>query len=154
MLGRKQAPATELAQSWPVRARIVPMSKNQESFFEIRCDHCNVSFPPETKVCFHCGKRLGARRQVLDSAPTLEEAFKHLMPADLAAKKPDSNFLDASRTSPDVAYQSEAIAAEEQQEQQEEEEEEPRSTKARLLGNFVWIALAVVFTAYRACNGG
>ena len=123
------------------------MSKNQESFYEIRCDHCNVSFPPETKVCFHCGKRLGARRQVLDSAPTLEEAFKHLMPADPAAKKPDSNFLDASRTSPDVADQSEAIAGEEQ-------EEEPRSTKARLLGNFVWIALAVVFTAYRACNGG
>ena len=123
------------------------MSKNQESFYEIRCDHCNVSFPPETKVCFHCGKRLGPRRQVLDSAPTLEEAFKHLMPADPAAKRSDSNFLDASGVPPDVAYESEPIEG-------EEEEEEPRSTKARLLGNFVWIALAVVFTAYRACNGG
>lgn len=123
------------------------MSKNQESFYEIRCDHCNVSFPPETKVCFHCGKRLGARRQVLDSAPTLEEAFKHLMPADPAAKRSDSNFLDASGVPPDVAYESEPIAGEEQ-------EEEPRSTKAKLLGNVVWIALAVGFTVYRACNGG
>ena len=123
------------------------MSKNQESFFEIRCDRCNVSFPPETKVCFHCGERLGPRRQVLDSAPTLEEAFKHLMPADPRAKKSDSDLLDAQRVSPDVAYESESIA-------EEEQEEGPRSTKARLLGNFVWIALAVVFTVYRACNGG
>ena len=96
-------------------------------------------------MCFHCGERLRPRRQVLDSAPTLEEAFKHLMPADPAAKDSDPNLLDASRVSPDVAGKSELIGA---------EEEEPRSTKARLLGNFVWIALAVVFTVYRACNGG
>jgi hypothetical protein len=125
------------------------MSKNQESFYEIRCDRCNVSFPPETKVCFHCGERLGPRRQVLDSAPTLEEAFKHLMPADPTSKNSDPNLLNASRVSPGVAYESGPIAGQEQ-----EQEQEPRSTKARLLGNFVWIALAVVFTVYRACNGG
>jgi hypothetical protein len=55
--------------------------------------------------------------------------------------------LNASRVSPGVAYESGPIAGQEQ-------EQEPRSTKARLLGNFVWIALAVVFTVYRACNGG
>ena len=102
-------------------------------------------------MCFHCGERLGPRRQVLDSAPTLEEAFKHLMPADPTSKKSDSNSLDASRVSPDVAYESEPIS---EQEQEQEQEEGPRSTKARLLGNFVWIALAVVFTVYRACKGG
>ncbi len=105
-------------------------------------------------MCFHCGERLGPRRQVLDSAPTLEEAFKHLMPADPTSKKSDSNSLNASRVSPDVAYESGPIAGQEQEQEQEQEEEEPRSTKARLLGNFVWIALAVVFTVYRACKGG
>ncbi len=123
------------------------MSKKQESFFEIRCHDCNVSFPPETKVCFHCGKRIGSRRQVLDSAPALEEAFKHLVPADPVAKKSDLNFGDTSQASRHAADEARQIA-------EEEQEEEPRSTKARLLGNFVWIALAILFTTYRACNGG
>jgi hypothetical protein len=29
------------------------------SAYEIRCHHCGVSFPPETKRCIHCGERLG-----------------------------------------------------------------------------------------------
>lgn len=29
--------------------------------YEIRCNHCSVSFPPETKRCLHCGASLGGR---------------------------------------------------------------------------------------------
>ena len=27
--------------------------------YEIRCNRCDVSFPPDAKVCLHCGGRLG-----------------------------------------------------------------------------------------------
>jgi len=30
------------------------------NFYEIRCENCNTSFPPETKRCIHCGGSLGA----------------------------------------------------------------------------------------------
>jgi hypothetical protein len=26
---------------------------------EVRCDHCDVSFPVGTKQCMHCGNRIG-----------------------------------------------------------------------------------------------
>jgi len=29
-------------------------------FYEVRCENCRTSFPPETKRCIHCGGRLGA----------------------------------------------------------------------------------------------
>ena len=28
-------------------------------FYEVRCENCRTSFPPETKRCIHCGGRLG-----------------------------------------------------------------------------------------------
>jgi len=30
-------------------------------FYEIRCESCRTSFPPETKRCIHCGAPLGGR---------------------------------------------------------------------------------------------
>ena len=27
--------------------------------YEVRCLHCNVSFPPGTRRCLHCGERIG-----------------------------------------------------------------------------------------------
>jgi len=27
--------------------------------YEVRCERCRTSFPPETKRCFHCGGPLG-----------------------------------------------------------------------------------------------
>lgn len=29
--------------------------------YEVRCENCNTSFPPETKRCIHCGGPLGSR---------------------------------------------------------------------------------------------
>ena len=28
-------------------------------FYEVRCENCRTTFPPETKRCIHCGGRLG-----------------------------------------------------------------------------------------------
>ena len=29
------------------------------NFYEVRCERCRTSFPPETKRCIHCGGSLG-----------------------------------------------------------------------------------------------
>jgi hypothetical protein len=29
------------------------------NYYEIRCENCKTSFPPETKRCIHCGGPLG-----------------------------------------------------------------------------------------------
>ena len=30
------------------------------NYYEVRCENCKTSFPPETKRCIHCGAPLGA----------------------------------------------------------------------------------------------
>ena len=30
------------------------------NFYEVRCENCRTTFPPETKRCIHCGAPLGA----------------------------------------------------------------------------------------------
>jgi len=32
------------------------------NFYEVRCERCRTSFPPETKRCIHCGGPLGGGR--------------------------------------------------------------------------------------------
>jgi len=34
----------------------------QLTTYEIRCHACNVSFPPGTRACIHCGERIGRPR--------------------------------------------------------------------------------------------
>jgi hypothetical protein len=29
------------------------------NFYEVRCENCRTSFPPETKRCIHCGGLIG-----------------------------------------------------------------------------------------------
>ena len=29
------------------------------NYYEVRCENCRTSFPPETKRCIHCGGPLG-----------------------------------------------------------------------------------------------
>jgi hypothetical protein len=29
------------------------------NYYEVRCEHCQTSFPPEAKRCIHCGGPLG-----------------------------------------------------------------------------------------------
>ena len=47
------------------------------ALFEVRCHRCNVSFPPGTKVCLHCGGRTGE-----PAAPVLLSALGALTRAD------------------------------------------------------------------------
>ena len=47
------------------------------ALFEVRCHSCNVSFPPGTKVCLHCGGRTGE-----PAVPVLLSEIRALSQAD------------------------------------------------------------------------
>ena len=38
-------------------------------FYEVRCENCRTSFPPEAKRCIHCGGPLGRGLAALLSQP-------------------------------------------------------------------------------------
>ena len=38
--------------------------------FEVRCPSCDVSFPPETRSCLHCGGRTGPARFQVAGLPS------------------------------------------------------------------------------------
>jgi hypothetical protein len=48
---------------------------------EVRCPRCNCSFAPETRVCIHCGGRLGTR--LLLRGPVGPEPTGELVPGEV-----------------------------------------------------------------------
>jgi len=101
--------------------------------FEIRCPSCDVSFPPETRRCLHCGGRTGpARFQVAGLPP-------ELLTRDRASESDSSPPFDGEISALPMG------------------DPEPGKTVGGWLkagGSLVWIGLAVVFALMRACGGG
>ena len=120
------------------------MRNLEQPVYEIRCQRCDVSFPPESKVCVHCGERIRPQRQVLTSVPALEDVFQGIIPA---AALEDKSSSAAFPGSPGMEIPEDPPGA-------IEEEEQPRFSKSRLLGNLVWIVLAVLASAFQVCRGG
>jgi ribosomal protein L37E len=44
------------------------------NFYEVRCENCRTSFPPETKRCIHCGGPIGGRLRLGASAEDDEQS--------------------------------------------------------------------------------
>ena len=103
--------------------------------FEIRCDHCDVSYPVETKRCMYCGGRPGhrplfARQLAVDPLGEFELSTEPLQPED-PVHRPEAPFGQ----------------------EEEQDAEQPRSSVFRLFGNLSWIILFALLTLYRACTG-
>jgi hypothetical protein len=105
--------------------------------FEVRCDHCEVSYPVGTKRCMYCGGRPGHKpmfaRQVgfdpLGEIEVLNDPFEPDVPPIRRSESPLESI------------------------EEDEAEQQPRSSIFRLLGNMSWIILFAVLTLYRACTG-
>jgi len=41
--------------------------------YEVRCEGCDVSFPPGTRQCVHCGERIGRPRLLLGRGDEMPE---------------------------------------------------------------------------------
>jgi hypothetical protein len=114
---------------------------NMTTDFEVRCDHCAVSYPIGTKRCMYCGGRPGHRplfaRQI-SIDPLGEIEFLDGTP------EPENSVRELG--APVFAEGAEGTG--------DEEEVEPgRSSVFRLFGNLSWIILFALLTLYRACTG-
>jgi len=91
--------------------------------FEVRCQHCNVSFPVGTKRCIHCGEKIG---RPLFAPITSEDGTPIFRPAD--------GLADAEADDGDA-------------------EVAPRGGRFLRTGFTVfWLLLAVLSAAVRACQ--
>jgi len=97
--------------------------------YEVRCHQCNVSFPPETKRCVHCGARTSAQ-------PPPGARLVQVMEG--AGEAPGSA-LERNRRA---------------QEQGELEAEMEGRSPFRFGSTGLWIALALFAGIMRACFGG
>lgn len=92
--------------------------------YEVRCERCSVSFPPETRRCMHCGGPTSrARPEVVSGGQVVihrQGGPEALGPEELAGADPEST----SRT------------------------------PLRIATGLVWILVAVGGALYRACTGG
>ena len=102
------------------------------SAFEVRCPSCDVSFPPSTRRCMHCGGRTGPGRAGGSEGPSVV----YVEPAEYQEAYSQ---IDATESSPLP------------------QEEEPRAKgRGRMNAGIsvVWILMAVAFSVMRACGGG
>ena len=104
------------------------MSETTANVYEIRCAHCDVSFPPETRVCLHCGNRIGG----------------------LLMGRPGRG-----RTAPDTHVAQTSTGPGPIDADPDEGDLEPRSGGLLRTGlGSAWVLLALTATCYRVCAGG
>ena len=101
--------------------------------YEARCPRCDVTFPIETRTCFHCGGAIGRRDQVRPLESILESGF------ETEAESPDP-----------IEFRADPLEAE------IEMPDEPSSvgrSLIRSLGGLVWVIVLIAFTIARSCDG-
>jgi hypothetical protein len=126
--------------------------------YEVRCPTCDVSFPPETRVCFYCGGKTGssrnarsARRSLLSRTPRVASG-----PVPRDAPFPDGVQIEERFLEVDPGRYTHVDGAEEIVAEREMERtgEEPtiRGTLPRILSSVAWVLLIVAVSVYRACT--
>jgi len=93
----------------------------QLTAYEVRCPGCDVTFPPGTRQCIHCGSRIGRPRLLGGSG-------------ELQSFEGGDPFPESHAPESDT---------------------EPSGGRGLRIGfTLVWLVLAVVTAAMRACQGG
>lgn len=109
--------------------------------YEVRCNPCEVSFPPGTKRCLHCGGRIGGRLRQAPPAPVMR-----------SQNEPPSDFLAHQADSPPEGRR---IDLSELAADSEDEAQSSSPRRAIRLGvNVLWILGALVITLAQMCRGG
>ena len=100
------------------------------ALYEVRCHRCNVSFPPGTRVCLHCGGRTGESRApvALTDISTFERVGNE----------------ESLRMDPEAAGEMPA-------------DDEVGSARRTVLGtimNMLWVVLLIGGYLFHTCSGG
>jgi len=118
--------------------------------FEVRCPRCEVSFPPETRRCIHCGgptSKPGPNRG-LDWVHTTDDSG-----APAAQSEGSRGARRELDPAPEPLYAPEPFSGREQEasEAGAETGSWPR-TLLRTFGSLLWIVVLIAFTLMRNCT--
>jgi len=106
--------------------------------YEVRCPSCNVSFPPRTRSCFHCGQRIPR-----GTSPT-PQTSRRLDPFP----EGETGGADASANSmPEFLEWARTDSSE------EVEAEQARPWWLRWGTNIIWVVIAILATLGQMCKG-
>jgi len=122
--------------------------RSEPSPYEVRCPRCDVSFPPETRKCLHCGGPTGK------SGRAFAEQWIATDPGAMAPGIPTAPTTASSPEpiEPEGApiFTMDAVGAE--AEDAESQSSLPRKL-LRSFGSLIWIGLLIAFTLARSCDG-
>jgi len=116
--------------------------------YEVRCPQCNVSFPVETKHCFHCGGATGRSSAFVSVDPEGESSMAKVFTSDSPVQIGEGPLAASEhRGSRSAAEWPSEVGVEQQ-------DESPSFVKSilRSFGGFVWIALLIAFSLARSCG--
>jgi hypothetical protein len=97
----------------------MPDGTHNLNVYEVRCHRCDVSFPPGTRQCIHCGERIG-RPRLLPGAGDIQS-------------------FEGGEPYPEAHEGNEAEAG-------------PAGRGLRIGFVVVWLLLAILSAAVRACQ--
>jgi hypothetical protein len=115
--------------------------------YEIRCESCQVSFPPGTKTCIHCGGRLGGGLSVRRPGPQRPGALGRSRQRAITRSAGDAN----------DDFFPKALQDEIDPHRFDEPEEPDASAPGRAIRvgvNVLWIIGAVLITVLQMCRSG
>ena len=126
--------------------------RGKGSVYEVRCPRCDVSFPVETKRCFHCG---GPTAQV--GAYLSGEPENVSMATEIFDAQPPIGIDEGAFEAGEPQQERAAVSSAEEWSEQggvQPEDEAPSFVKSllRSFGGFVWIALLIAFSLARDCG--
>ena len=130
--------------------------RTNSSPYEVRCPRCDVSFPPKTRKCIHCGGPTGK------SGRAFVEQWIATDPTDPGAMGPGAtdaglSMARSTASSPEPIEPEDAPIFTMDAVGTEAGEAESQSSLPRTLlrsfGSLIWIALLIAFTLARDCGG-
>jgi hypothetical protein len=127
--------------------------RSERAHYEVRCPHCDVSFPVETRTCIHCGGKTVAASE----APSVSMGALPVFEFDSDFDRSDESPLafPAGESTGEFDSMQPATASSERLEGGEVDSEAPSVGRSILgsVGSLVWIALLIAFSlSSRMCG--
>ena len=116
--------------------------RSETPFYEVRCAHCDVSFPIETRKCVHCGGPTVRRDQAESIMRSAYGAFDESSTAEAAEAAEGGEF----------GFQLPEFSSAEREIEMSDEPTSWGRSLIRGLGGFVWIIVLIGFTLARNCG--
>jgi len=142
-------------------------SRSGAQAYEVRCPRCDVTFPAETRKCFHCGGPTGQPSFFAEETPEVKLASSSPSSSDYGTSGPTSIEAYGSRQgNAPIEPRAESpfslgdslggVFEDDRANERELEMESPArsmlGTLVQSLGGIIWVLLLIGFSLARSCS--